>query len=197
MIKQASSPVRSTAEFIYPESSSLPPIPLIRSGRKTVAVQVTRDGSVTVRAPHNLPLGEIRRFVSSREGWIMSHLEMQKQRLARYPEPSEEELAMLTKRAKEILPSKVAFYARRMGLTPSGISFGRAKSRFGSCDGNNRLRFSCLLMRYPDQAIDYVVVHELAHIRHKNHGKAFYALIAEFLPDYKKREALLRGRSGE
>lgn len=78
MIKQASSPVRSTAEFIYPESSSLPPIPLIRSGRKTVAVQITRDGSVTVRAPYNLPLGEIRRFVSSREGWIMKHLEMQK-----------------------------------------------------------------------------------------------------------------------
>lgn len=77
-MKQASSPVRSTAEFIYPESSSLPPIPLIRSGRKTVAVQITRYGSVTVRAPYNLPLGEIRRFVSSREGWIMKHLEMQK-----------------------------------------------------------------------------------------------------------------------
>ena len=48
-------------------------------------------------------------------------------------------------------------------------------------------------MLYPPEAIDYVVVHELAHIPHKNHGREFYACVAEILPDYKKRRALLRG----
>lgn len=47
-------------------------------------------------------------------------------------------------------------------------------------------------MRYPDEAIDYVIVHELAHIKHKNHSKAFYALIEKYLPDYKEREKLLK-----
>ena len=79
-----------------------------------------------------------------------------------------------------------------MGLTPAGISITGAEKRFGSCSGKNRLCFSWRLMLYPPEAVDYVVVHELAHIRHKNHGRDFYALVASILPDYRQREALLR-----
>ena len=61
-----------------------------------------------------------------------------------------------------------------------------------SCSGKNRLCFSWRLMDYPEEAIDYVVVHELAHIRHHNHSRDFYALVASILPDYKERQALLR-----
>lgn len=56
----------------------------------------------------------------------------------------------------------------------------------------NGLCFSWRLMQYPPEAVDYVVVHELAHIVHKNHGNAFYALIGSVLPDYPARRALLR-----
>ena len=87
----------------------------------------------------------------------------------------------------------VAHYAARMGVCPCGITVTGARTRFGSCSPKNRLCFSWRLMQYPDAAIDYVVVHELAHIVHKNHGAAFYAAIASVLPNYQDRIRLLKG----
>ena len=84
------------------------------------------------------------------------------------------------------------YYGRLMGLMPTGLTITDARKRFGSCSGKNRISFAWRLMRCPEKAIDYVVVHELAHIRHKNHGAAFYQLIASVLPDYKERIKLLK-----
>ena len=67
-----------------------------------------------------------------------------------------------------------------------------AEHRFGSCSGKDSLCFSYRLADYPPEAVEYVVVHELAHIREKNHGPRFYALVEGALPDYKAREKLLR-----
>jgi predicted metal-dependent hydrolase len=79
-----------------------------------------------------------------------------------------------------------------MGLRPAGVKITSAAKRFGSCSAKNSLCFSWRLMRYPEAAIDYVIVHELAHIRHKNHGRDFYTLIGAVLPDYRERKKLLK-----
>ena len=79
-----------------------------------------------------------------------------------------------------------------MGVKPTGIKITSAKKQIGSCSGKNSICYSWGLMQYAPEAIDYVVVHELAHIIHKNHGKDFYKLIEKYLPDYKKREKLLK-----
>ena len=79
-----------------------------------------------------------------------------------------------------------------MGLRPAGVTITGAEKRFGSCSAKNRICFSWRLMQYPEEAVDYVVVHELAHILHKNHGKAFYACVEEVLPDWRARRALLK-----
>ena len=79
-----------------------------------------------------------------------------------------------------------------MGLHPTGLRITSARTRFGSCSAKNSICFSWRLMQYPDAAVDYVVVHELAHIREKNHGRAFYALVEQFLPDWRERRALLK-----
>lgn len=79
-----------------------------------------------------------------------------------------------------------------MGLYPMGVRITAARHRFGSCSADNRLCFSLLLMQYPPEAIDYVVVHELAHIRHKHHQAAFYNLVAIVLPDWKSCRKLLK-----
>lgn len=84
------------------------------------------------------------------------------------------------------------YYSAVMNLYPTGVRITRAKKRFGSCSGKNSLCFSCFLMQYPLEAVDYVIVHELAHIRHRNHSKEFYDLIAGYMPDYKQREKLLK-----
>ena len=78
-----------------------------------------------------------------------------------------------------------------MGLEPTNIKITGAKARFGSCSSKNSLCFSWRLMMRPPEAVDCVVVHELAHIAQKNHGRTFYALMASVLPDYKERQKLL------
>lgn len=164
---------------------------LIRSKRRTLSLEITRDLTVLVRAPLRCSRAEIDRFVQKHEDWIGVHMEKQRQRLAAHPEPTEEERKALIARAKRELPPKVAHYAAIMGVEPAGITVTSARTRFGSCSAKNRLSFTWRLMTYPEEAIDGVVVHELAHIVHKNHGKDFYALVESVLPDYKRRKKLL------
>ena len=78
-------------------------------------------------------------------------------------------------------------------MTIGGASAVAASSLLGSCSSKNSLNFSLYLLQYPPEAIDYVIVHELAHIVHKNHSPAFHALIARYLPDHKARRAMLKG----
>lgn len=166
---------------------------LIRSGRKTLALEITRDGRVLVRAPARLSQTRIDAFVQSHAAWIDTHLARQRQHLAAAPPPpTAEEVEALKARARAILPEKVAHWSRVMGVTPTGVKITAARTRYGSCSGKNSLCFSCFLMNCPEEAIDLVVVHELCHIREKNHGPAFYALLEQYLPDYRERKQLLK-----
>lgn len=166
---------------------------LIRSSRRTMALEITRDGRLLVRAPQRAPQAVIDRFVASHADWIAAHLEKQRQRAQAHPPLTEDEIAALRQKARDILPGRVAHYAEWMGVTPTGVKITGAKTRFGSCSAKNSLCFSLYLMAYPDAAVDYVVVHELAHIRHKNHSPAFYAEVARVMPDYRERRKLLKG----
>lgn len=165
---------------------------LIRSRRKTLSIEITRDGKVVVRAPLRLPQREIDRFLAQKRNWIETHQQRQLQRKAAHPEPDEAQWARWKTMARDYIPGAVAHYAAGMGVSPTAIRFSRARTRFGSCSAKNAVTFSLRLMDYPQAAIDYVVVHELAHIRHKNHGKEFYAFVASVLPDYKQRQQLLK-----
>ena len=165
---------------------------VIRSRRRTMALQVTRDAQVVVRAPVHAPQQEIHRFVAEHEDWLRKQIARQEQRLSSHPPRSREEQETLRQKAKEMLPPLVRQWARQIGVEPAGVKITSARTRFGSCSGKNSLCFSCFLMQQPEAAIDLVVVHELCHIREKNHGPAFYALLARYLPDYKERKKLLR-----
>jgi predicted metal-dependent hydrolase len=162
------------------------------SSRKTLGIEITKDLQILVRAPHRTSKQQIARLVADNSAWIADHLEKQNRRNAARVEPTEEEQAALRALAKAVLPARVAHFSARMGLVPAAVTITSAATRFGSCSGSNRLSFSWRLMQYPDAAVDYVVVHELAHIVHKNHGKDFYALIERYLPDYKARKKLLK-----
>ena len=166
---------------------------LIRSRRRTLALEITRDCRVLVRAPLRLSQAKIDAFVESHAAWIQAHLEQQRQRMASAPPPpTEADITALKAKARAILPGKVAYWSEKMGIRPTGLKITAARKRYGSCSGKNSLCFSCFLMDCPEEAIDLVVVHELCHIREKNHGPRFYALLGQYLPDYKERKKLLR-----
>lgn len=165
---------------------------LIRSRRKTLALEITNDCRVLVRAPMHLSRARIDAFVTKHENWIAAHLEARRQKAASAPPPpTPEEIAALKAAARAILPEKVAYWSGITGLVPTGVKITSARRRYGSCSGKNSLCFSCFLMEKPEAAIDLVVVHELCHIKVRNHGPDFYALLAQYLPDYKERKKLL------
>jgi len=96
------------------------------------------------------------------------------------------------KKAAETIPPLVEEYAISMGVSPSGIRIGSAKKSWGSCTAKGLLTFSWRLMMAPPGAIEYVVVHELSHLKQLNHSKAFWAVVEGVMPDWKDRRKELR-----
>lgn len=167
---------------------------LIYSKRKTLSLSVKPDLTVLVKAPCGLPKSEVERFVQSHEKWIENARRRQQKRAETEKTLTEKRIRELRALAEVELPRRVEYFAKQMGVQPTGVKITSAKTRFGSCSAKNSLCFSWRLMLYPPEAVDYVVVHELAHIQEKNHAPAFYKVVASVLPDYKAREKLLKGK---
>ncbi len=149
---------------------------LIRSNRKTIAVQIKGDGRIIVRAPLRMADRDIQRFVSSKAAWIEKHLAIIQQR----QQSSEASFTMeqphqLADAAKQDIPQRVARFAALVGVTYGRITIRAQKSRWGSCSGKGNLNFNCLLMLCPEGVRDYVVVHELCHRKELNHSPRFWA----------------------
>ena len=156
-----------------------------------MAIEVRPGGEVVVRVPRRVSDAQARSFVWQHRERLGQHIA--RMRALPTPEPlSKTQADELRQRALAILPGKVAHWARQLGVQPAGVRVTGAQKRFGSCSGKGRLCFSYMLMRYPEAAVDYVVLHEVAHLRHLNHGKAFYALIDQHMPDWQARRQLLR-----
>jgi len=164
---------------------------LIRADRRTMSLNISNDCVPVVRAPFLMPESKINAFVEKNSAWIDRQLKKKTLQNQNETAISENE-DFLRQRAVEILPVKVIAFSKMMGLSPAAVKITSAKARYGSCNAKNSICFSWRLMAYPEAAIEYVVVHELAHIRYKDHSKRFYALIERYMPDYKARRALLK-----
>ena len=161
---------------------------IIRSRRKSLAIEITPRGEILVRAPLRLAKRDIQGFVESRQDWIANHLS--KVPAAVPLSPAEHKSLILT--AKEMLPSRAAFYAKQLDVTFGRITIRSQHTRWGSCSASGNLSFNCLLMLAPEDVQDYVVVHELCHRKHMNHSPAFWAEVETILPDYRQQKAWLK-----
>ena len=167
---------------------------LERSRRKTISLQVTEEG-VLVKAPTWAPKAEIDVFVYSKQAWIskrLKQLEESERELAGKKELSDAQIKELAKRAKEVIPERVEYYARMIGVTYGRITIRNQKTRWGSCSAQGNLNFNCLLMRAPAKVLDSVIVHELCHRKHMDHSKEFYAEVHKAFPEYDKWHGWLK-----
>lgn len=165
---------------------------IIRSRRRTLALQVTREGRVVVRAPLRYPAGRIETFVRQHEDWLQRKVTEQKEHKSALLLPAPEEEYAYREQARRVLTEKTAYYAKLMGVTYGRISIRGQKTRWGSCSAKGNLNYNWKLMLCPEEVQDYVVVHELAHRREMNHSKAFYRIVEEILPDYRERMRWLK-----
>lgn len=166
---------------------------LIRSNRKTITLHITVDCEIIVRAPNSCSRQKIDKYVSEATDWIEKTLVKQRKKLENKVTLDEETVKKLKKLAGEVLPKKTELFAEKMGVEYGTVKITSAQKRFGSCNAENNICYSYILMLYPEEAIDYVVVHELAHTVYHNHGSQFYSFIESVMPDYKQRDKLLKG----
>jgi predicted metal-dependent hydrolase len=87
--------------------------------------------------------------------------------------------------AKAYIPSRLELWRKKMGLDVHVVRFRCAKSRWGSCSSKGVITFNPYMMKLSHEMIDYIIVHELAHLREMNHSQAFYAIVKQFVPHYK------------
>ena len=167
---------------------------IIRSDRKTVALQV-KAGEVIVRAPREMTREEISSFVNKHRDWINKKLAIFP-KTPSGPQITEEGIELLTERAREIIPPRVAYYASLIGVDYNRVTIRHQKSKWGSCSGKKNLNFNCLLLLTPTEVMDSVIVHELCHLKHMNHSKAFYNEVLRVCPDYKKHSRWLKQNGG-
>lgn len=164
---------------------------IVYSDRRTIALSI-KDERLIVRAPYGTPMERIEKIVNDHREWIDKHIIMQRNKRQKYGSLTDEKIKELRNLAKRIIPIKVKYFSEIMGVKYGRITITGAQTRFGSCSSKGNLSFSYRLMQYPNEAIDYVVVHELAHLFEMNHSKKFYKIIENVLPDYKERQKMLK-----
>jgi predicted metal-dependent hydrolase len=208
----------------------------IRSKRRTIALIIERDGSLTVRAPLRAPTSAIETFIQQKADWITRTREKIKNtlrepvlgkqytdgekflflgssfdlKLVGFQKPllhfdggfflslaaqqkGEQVFTRWYKdRALEIISERVSHYSEKYNFSPGKVKINSAKTRWGSCSPSGTLNFTWRLVMAPLDVIDYVVVHELAHLRVKNHSSKFWKAVAAIYPDYQKQRKWLR-----
>ncbi|MBI3175799.1 MAG: M48 family metallopeptidase [Chloroflexi bacterium] len=210
-------------------TSPLPDYRLVRSRRRTLALVIDTDGTLTVRAPLKLANSAIQEFLAQKADWVLRTQSKLKARAAQRPSHTFEtgdsflwlgQFIPLTlvpaqrpalqfdglrftlsqkaqvnaktyfeawykEQARGYLQSRLDHFARLHHFSYRGLRITSARTRWGSCNSKNELAFAWRLLMAPPEVVDYVVVHELAHTVHHNHGPKFWKLVGDILPDCK------------
>ena len=164
---------------------------LVRSKRRTIAIEIKKDGNVVVRAPLFATESRINAFIGEKSAWINKHLKAIENAEV-LPKFTTEELKAFVKEAKRVLPEKVRYFAERIGVNFRSVSIRKARTLWGSCTARGGINLNCLLVLLPTEICDYVIIHELCHRKQMNHSRAFWKEVEKYCKDYKSRRKILK-----
>ena len=170
-----------------------------RSKRKSAAIKITADMQIVVFVPLYVSDNEIERMVISKSKWIDEHMLKVQSTIderSKLEKITFEQIKELADQAVEYIPKRVKYYAEKENFVYNKITIKNLVSRWGSCSTKGNLNFNCLLMLTPDYVIDYIVVHELCHLREMNHSEKFWTEVEKIMPDYQRAELWLKQNGG-
>lgn len=183
------------------------PYLLIRSQRRTYAIEVSPDKGVIIRVPVTMSERVLTNILQEREEWIVSHyLKMERKKALREQKAeqspyTEVQRQYMEKRyreaAKEYISKRVDYYIPLTGGSYERITIRDQKTRWGSCSSQGTLSFNWRLMLAPPAVLDYVVVHELCHLTYMNHSREFWQAVERVMPDYKEYRRWLKEHGDE
>lgn len=154
----------------------------IRSRNISIRVHPVKGVSVTV--PYIVPHAVARLFLEARRAWILETMAKQKERYKDVREMSADEIELLRSQAKSQLPGRLAEFAERYGFTYNRVAIKHNSSNWGSCSAKGNINLNLSIMRLPRVLQDYVLLHELCHLRHQDHGHGFHLLLEQVLTDH-------------
>ncbi|MCX5713709.1 MAG: SprT family zinc-dependent metalloprotease [Candidatus Omnitrophica bacterium] len=163
---------------------------IIRSKRRTLALIITADAGLEVRAPFALSENAIMDFIRKKSSWILKNQQMVRGRNKKIV-PGHL-IGWYKAQALEKISERCRFYAGVTGFEYKVVRISNAVKRWGSCSPSGRLNFSWRLAMAPLEVIDYVVIHEIMHLSERNHSRRFWDKVEAVLPGYKKCESWLR-----
>lgn len=171
-------------------------ISVIRSARKSLGLEVRDANTVLARIPTRVSDRELKAFVENHRSWILEKTEVMAEREEKRkstPAPPPELLSKTDRMKIQLkIGKRVRHYCEAMGVTVGYVTVKNQKTRWGSCSAKGNANFNYQLAFLPDELLDYVVIHELAHRRHMNHSRAFWAEVEKYCPDYLERREQLK-----
>lgn len=171
-------------------------ISVIRSARKSLGLEVRDVNTVLARIPTRVSDRELKAFVENHRSWILEKTEVMAEREEKRkstPAPPPELLSKTDRMKIQLkIGKRVRHYCEAMGVTVGYVTVKNQKTRWGSCSAKGNVNFNYQLAFLPDELLDYVVIHELAHRRHMNHSRAFWAEVEKYCPDYLERREQLK-----
>ena len=156
---------------------------LKKSKRKSVSLEILKDGSLLVHSPLFFTEKDAERFIEKNKPWIDKHLPGIIHKNSVFSSLSREDEKLARGYAKKLFSAITNEYATVMGVFPKRITVTSAEKRFGSCSGDNAICYSWRLMYYPIDAIRYVCVHELSHIKEHNHSARFHSTVNQYISE--------------
>ena len=150
---------------------------------RSISIRVHPVKGVTVSVPYIIPYAVAHAFFLTRRQWVIATIAKQKEKYKDTPVPSAHEIEDMRKAAKTVLPTRLAELAARYGFIYNRVSIKHNTSNWGSCSTKANINLNLNLVRLPKVLQDYVLIHELCHLRHHDHGHAFHVLLESLLMD--------------
>lgn len=157
-----------------------------------IKISVHPGGEVRVKAHPLIPKFMVDRFIMSKKAWIDKQVDKVKHLSVPDKQKTKSEFIRLKPQARKLVSERLAFYNRHYKYRWTNIAIRNQSTRWGSCSRNGRLSFNFRLATVSPDLLDYVVVHELCHLKHMNHSQKFWELVGETLPNYKNFRKKLR-----
>lgn len=159
-------------------NQQLPQYEIKYSKIKNVYIQI-KEGKVLIKAPKRISKRELEKIIEKKSEWINKNLERSNQKQAR-------EILYTEEQFKQIVEKNANELIKITGLTPNKIRIRNIKYAWGTCSINKNITINYNLIKYSEQAIKYVILHELCHLKYMNHSKEFWNLVSQYMPEYKK-----------
>ena len=158
-----------------------------RKGARRITIRVHPVKGVSVTVPYIVPFVAAETFFKLKLDWVMATMARQKEKYKDVAPADPQEVESLRRQAKKELPVRLAELGGRYGFTYNRMAIKHNSSNWGSCSAKNNINLNLNIVRLPEVLQDYILLHELCHLRHRDHGREFHALLEQLLADNIKK----------